>query len=108
MRTREIALQAAVLAIVMAPSMVRAADPAALATSAGCTKCHATDKKVLGPAYHAVAVTYANDSAAPARLAQAVRAGSKGTWGPVPMPPTDNKKLSDADLAAVIAWVLKQ
>ena len=55
-----------------------------------------------------MAAKYAKDAGAPARLAQAVRAGSKGTWGPMPMPPTDAKKVSDADLAAVVAWILKQ
>ena len=81
---------------------------AAIADKAGCMKCHATNDKMFGPAYHAVAAKYAKDAGAPARLAQAVRAGSKGTWGPMPMPPTDAKKVSDADLAAVVAWILKQ
>ena len=35
----------------------------ALATSKGCTACHQVDKKVLGPAYNAVAACYANKDA---------------------------------------------
>jgi len=90
------------------PAVTCAADPAALASSAGCAKCHAPNAKLLGPAYHAIAAKYAKDAAAPARLAQAVRTGSKGTWGPVPMPATDAKKIGDADLNAVIGWILRQ
>ena len=43
-----------------------------------------------------------------ATLAAKVRSGGKGVWGPMAMPPTDAKKISDADLDAVIAWILKQ
>jgi cytochrome c len=37
-----------------------------------------------------------------------VRSGGKGVWGPVPMPPADSKKINDADLHALIAWILRQ
>ena len=107
MRIPAILLLAAGLTIALVPAAM-AADTAAIADKAGCMKCHATNDKMFGPAYHAVAAKYAKDAGAPARLAQAVRAGSKGTWGPMPMPPTDAKKVSDADLAAVVAWILKQ
>jgi cytochrome c len=36
-----------------------------------------------------------------------VRQGGKDVWGPVPMPASDAAKISDADLKAVISWVLK-
>jgi cytochrome c len=36
-----------------------------------------------------------------------IRQGSKGVWGPLPMAPTPADKLSDADLKAVVTWVLK-
>jgi cytochrome c551/c552 len=35
-----------------------------------------------------------------------VREGSKGIWGATAMPPQG--KISDADLASVIDWALKQ
>lgn len=88
-----------------------AAAPAApedLATDAGCTMCHATDKKVVGPSFHDVAQKYRADPGAGASLAAKVRSGTKGVWGPLPMAPMDAKKISDADLKAVIAWILKQ
>ena len=36
---------------------------AALATAKGCTACHQVDKKVIGPAYNAVAACYARNNA---------------------------------------------
>jgi cytochrome c len=84
------------------------AGPEGRAAAAGCAACHLKDKKLLGPAYHDIAAKYKADAAAPALLAGKVRSGSKGTWGPVPMTPTPPAKISDADLASVIAWILKQ
>jgi cytochrome c len=77
-------------------------------TKAGCLACHAKDKKLVGPAYKDVAVKYKGQADAPAKLAEKVRKGSQGVWGPVPMPPTTADRLSDADLKAAIEWVLKQ
>ena len=39
-------------------------------------------------------------------LVTKVRQGGKGVFGPVPMPPNPPEKISDADLSAVIAWIL--
>jgi len=83
------------------------ADELAVATKAGCMACHAKDKKVVGPAYQEVARKYKGQTDAPAKLALKVRKGSSGVYGPVPMPPSDEKKIGDADLKAVIAWILK-
>ena len=85
-----------------------ATAPESLATSAGCSACHAADHKILGPSYHDIAAKYHGDAKAPAALAAKVRSGGKGTWGPVPMPASDAKKISDADLGALIGWILKQ
>lgn len=95
------------LAISLSPGMVQAAvDGAALARANGCLACHNVDRKVVGPAYKAVSKKYKGDSGAAARLFKKVRGGSKGTWGPAPMPPQAG--VSDADLKAIIAWVLAQ
>lgn len=85
-----------------------AAAPEASAGAAGCTACHAKDKKILGPSYHDIAAKYKGDAGAGATLAAKVRSGGKGVWGPVPMPASDAKKISDADLHALIDWILKQ
>ncbi len=77
----------------------------ALASKAGCMACHAKDKKLVGPAFKQVAAKYkAKDAAA---LSEKVRKGGSGAWGPIPMPPHDAGKISDADLNAVIDWILK-
>ncbi|MCF8197859.1 MAG: c-type cytochrome [Sulfuritalea sp.] len=73
-----------------------------LATKSGCLACHAVDKKMVGPAYQAIAKKYkASDEAI---LFDKVRKGGKGVWGPIPMPP--NVAVKDADLHALIKWIL--
>ena len=84
-----------------------AATPEQVAAKAGCMACHLVDKKLVGPSYRDVAAKYKGQANAPALLFQRVRKGGPGVWGPVPMAPTDVSKLSDADLKATIAWVLK-
>jgi len=70
----------------------------------GCTACHAIDKKIVGPAYKDVAAKYKGDAGAAAKLAAKVKAGGSGVWGQVPMPP--NPAVSDADMKALIAYIL--
>lgn len=82
-----------------------AAGEEALAKSKGCLSCHAIDKKVVGPAYKDVAAKYKGDSAAPAKLAAKVKAGGKGVWGEMPMPPNN---VSDDEAKKLVAWVLSQ
>ncbi|MBK9022189.1 MAG: c-type cytochrome [Sulfuritalea sp.] len=73
-----------------------------LATKSGCMACHATDKKVVGPAYQEVAKKYkAGDEA---MLMDKVRKGGKGVWGQIPMPP--NAAVKDEDLKTLIKWIL--
>ena len=78
-----------------------------ISIKAGCAACHAADKKLIGPSYKDIAAKYKGRADAPALLAGKVRQGGKDVWGPVPMPPSDAKKISDSDLKAVIAWMLK-
>jgi cytochrome c len=92
------------VAAVVAP--VQASEE--MATKAGCMMCHGVDKKLVGPSLKDVAAKYKGDPAAPAKLAASVRAGSKDVWGPAPMMAIDASKISDADLDAVIAWILAQ
>jgi len=85
-----------------------AATPELLATKAGCAACHLANKKLLGPSYHEIAVKYRGDAKAPAALAAKVRTGGTGVWGKAKMLPLDARKISDADLATVIGWILRQ
>jgi len=75
-------------------------------TKGGCRACHAVDKKMVGPSYQDVAKKYKGDAKAVAMLSEKVRKGSTGTWGQVPMPPTPPERISDADLKAVLEWIL--
>lgn len=78
-----------------------------LAQKGACTGCHTVDKKLVGPAYKDVAEKYKGQKDASAKLFDKVRHGGTGVWGPVAMPATGADKLNDADLKAVIDWVLK-
>jgi cytochrome c len=105
---RVILAVAGLLALGVAAPAAAQANIEATMTKAGCLACHAKDKKVVGPAYKDVAAKYKGQADAPAKLAESVRKGNKGVWGPVPMPATGPDKISDADLKAAIEWVLKQ
>lgn len=72
----------------------------------GCTACHAVDHKVVGPAYKDVAAKRKGEADAVATLEKSVRGGSKGVYGPMPMPANPAAKISDADLSDLMAWVL--
>ena len=101
-------IRLAVACIALIGGSAVASPPDILATKAGCTACHARDKKLVGPSYHDVAAKYQGNPGAAADLAGKVRAGGKGVWGTVAMPAADARKVSDADLAAIVAWILKQ
>jgi cytochrome c len=77
----------------------------ALLKKNNCTACHAIDKKVVGPAYKDVAKKYAGNAGAEKMLFEKVKKGGAGVWGPVPMPP--NPQVSDADLTAMIKFILQ-
>lgn len=78
-----------------------------LAQKGGCTACHTVDKKLVGPAYKDVAAKYKGQADAATKLAEKVRKGGSGVWGPIPMSPNGVEKINDADLKAVVAWILK-
>lgn len=75
-----------------------------LAQKNACLACHAVDKKIVGPAYQDVVKKYAGQKDAELALAQSIKAGGSGKWGPVPMPA--HAALSDADARALAAWIL--
>ena len=76
----------------------------ALAQKHACVACHAADKKLVGPAYQEVAKKYAGQKDAAAMLADSIRKGGMGKWGPVPMPAQPAP--SDAELKALATWIL--
>lgn len=76
----------------------------ALAQKNACLSCHGVDKKIVGPAFKEVAKKYAGDKGASARLAAKVKAGGKGVWGEIPMPP--NPAVKAEDVSKIVDWVL--
>lgn len=97
---------AVLLALAATAALPSAASPQ-LATQAGCAVCHMADKPMVGPSWQAVAAKYKGQAAAGPQLTERVRKGGVNVWGKVPMPPTPPEKISDADLKALIGWVLK-
>jgi cytochrome c len=99
------------LPLILATSAALASSAAAwaspeLAKKHACFACHAVDKKLVGPSYKDVAAKYRGDKGAEARLVDKVKKGSQGTWGQVPMPP--NAAVPDADVRALVKWILSQ
>ncbi len=76
----------------------------ALAKASGCLACHSLDKKLIGPAYKDIADKYRGNKGAEADLVKKVKAGSKGVWGDIPMPP--NAHVKDEDIKAIVQWIL--
>ena len=76
----------------------------ALAKKHNCLACHAIDKKLVGPSYQDVAAKYKGEAGAEAKLSTKLKNGGAGVWGQVPMPP--NATVPDADIKALVKWVL--
>ncbi len=72
----------------------------------GCAVCHSVDKKGMGPAFKDVAQKRKGEAIG--TLEKVVRSGSKGTYGSIPMPPSSQEKISDAELHELIEWILQK
>lgn len=73
--------------------------------ASNCAACHATDRKSVGPSLKDIALKYAGDKEAHAKLEKKVRSGGSGVFGPMPMPATA-KTVSDGDIKTIVAWIL--
>jgi cytochrome c len=80
--------------------MAQAQDGAALAKDAGCLKCHAVEKKKKGPAFKASAAEYKKSGLSGDKAVAKIKEAHEAD---------DLKNVkSDADLKAIVAWVLAQ
>ena len=77
----------------------------ALAKAKNCMSCHAVDKKLVGPSYKDVAAKYKGGAGAAEALAAKVKAGGKGVWGQIPMPPNN---VTPEEAKKLATWVLSQ
>jgi len=75
-----------------------------LLRKSGCTVCHSSQRKLVGPAYRDIAARYGGIENAIPRLVRKVKSGSQGGWGSEPMPP--NPTLSDEDAAVMVTFIL--
>jgi cytochrome c len=103
MKFRTFSLSAVVLASVglhAAPAFAQAD----LAQKKNCMACHATDKKLVGPAYKDVAAKYAGQKDAVDKLAVKVVKGGAGVWGAVPMPA--NPQVTEAEAKQLVQWIM--
>lgn len=82
------------------------ADGAALAANYRCLSCHATDKKVVGPAFRDVAAKYAGRKDGRASVARQILHGGSGKWGSAVMPSFST--IPHADVGALADWILAQ
>ena len=78
----------------------------ALLKKHNCVACHQIDKKVVGPAYKDVAKKYKGQKDIAVKLAEKVKKGGQGAWGPVPMPP--NPQVPDADIKKMVEFILSR
>lgn len=89
-----------------ATGAITAVSVQALLTQNACLSCHAMKQKIVGPAYHDVAVKYQADPQAVSKLESSIRLGGSGKWGAAPMPAFAD--LSEAQLKALAEFVLTQ
>lgn len=71
----------------------------ALLQKNGCLVCHGMTNKIVGPAYTDVAKKHAGQAD---YLANKIKAGGVGVWGPIPMPA---QTLSAADAKTIAVWL---
>lgn len=88
----------------MAAGSAMAVDMPDVAKKNGCVACHAIDKKLVGPAWQAVADKYKGDATAKGKLVPKMIKGGGGVWGAMPMPASP--KLTEADAGAVVDFIL--
>lgn len=76
----------------------------AAAKAKGCLACHGVDKRIVGPGFQDVLAKHRERSDAAAYLAEKIRKGGMGVWGPVPMPPQGH--VTDEEVEAIVKWLL--
>lgn len=104
MRSKTMHFKAIIAAVAMLGALAPAYANLAMAQKNACMACHAVDKKLVGPAYNAVAEKYVKEKDYAAKLAASIKAGGSGKYGPIPMPA--QAALSDADALTLANWVL--
>ena len=79
-------------------------DGLKLAGQYQCLGCHQLDSRRVGPPFRAIAERFQGRAEAASVLAQAMRQGSQGQWGAIPMPA--QTRVSDTDAQRLALWIL--
>lgn len=77
-----------------------------LAKSKNCVACHHIERKMIGPAYKAMAERYGKDESAIKLLSEKIVKGGGGNWGQLPMPPQPTVSPEEAE--TLVKWILSQ
>ena len=95
------------------PTVVAAAPPTvdagaavaavqALLAQHSCTACHAADSKRVGPSFKDISAKHGARADSQAYLADKIKSGGGGVWGPMPMPP---QTLSEEEAKVIANWL---
>lgn len=76
----------------------------ALAQQKNCLNCHQVERKIVGPAFKDVARRYAGQKDVAPVLANKIRLGGAGAWGPVAM--SANPQVTPDEARLLAEWVL--
>jgi cytochrome c len=89
------------------PVVAAATDVPSLLQKDRCVACHDASATLVGPPYVAIAARHAVDGAVAVEvLARKIMLGGGGSWGQVPMPPTQQLSLDEA--RSLAGWILTQ
>ncbi|MDX8399489.1 MAG: cytochrome C [Gallionellaceae bacterium] len=100
---------------IMVAGSALATDMPKIAKKNGCTSCHKIDKKVVGPAWHDVAVKYKGATEYEYKgkkyplvegLMMKVSHGGKGNWGSMAMPANDAHEKKQEKIKELVHFVL--
>lgn len=82
---------------------VMASEGEALFKSKPCVACHNPTAQLVGPAFTAVTAKRGDSEEAVALVADHIKNGSTGEYGPIPMPPN---VVTDEEAKILAEWVL--
>lgn len=97
----------ALVALLSVATVAGAVEIPEIAKKDGCMVCHRLDVKYLGPSFQDIADRYRDDPAGYNYLVEKVTQGGFGGWGRMPMPASDPKYVSPADVKALVNFILK-
>jgi len=107
MKTQLISIAVACVALAFsAQSHAQTAAAPPVMKKSGCANCHSTDKKKVGPSYKETAAKYKGQADAEAKLVTHLTTNPKVMVDGKEEPHSSLKTTNDADVKAVVQWIL--